>query len=317
MKEYSIKGSDIRPEKINLELKDVKKSGTFLSNVFFWWNLVWWSLPYTRPIGRQMRFILWDNYHEMPFGLIGLQSPPFRSPLRDNFLNISINKDHEWINQSMYIQRLGSLPPYNELLGSKMCAMALVSNEIRESYTRKYKDRITMLRKKVLPSRLLFLTTTSAFGKSSIYERLKYKEEKIYEFIGYTSGSGTFHIPQSLYEELLDLLKSQGIDASIGYGTGPSRKMSLITMAFKKLKISNYIFHNVKRGYYFFPNISNLNKVIHHDEEPDWYDRPFKDLSAFWKERWCIPRSKRMEKWKNFDPDNFFQKVKSDLDNLR
>lgn len=312
IKNFSIDGKDLEPDKINLKLIEIEPDA-LESKLFFWWNLVWWSLPYDRPIGRQMRFILWDEYHDAPFGLIGLQSPPLASSVRDNFIGLNNGNKEYWINQSMYGQRIGALPPYNELLGGKMVALSLVSNEVRERYENKYRNRITLLENKKIPSRLLFITTTSAFGKSSVYERLRYKDEAVSTFLGFTSGAGTFHLPQILYEELLGFLEADGIDTKRGYGTGPSRKLKLIDKGFNKLELKNltrsFIFHNIKRGYYLFPNVKNLKNVIQKDERPLRYNRPFKELSEFWLERWCIPRSERKDEWKNFYANKFFRNV--------
>ena len=96
-----------------------------------WWNLVWWSIPYQRSYGRQMRFIVWDTAHDIPFGLILLQSPVLKMSVRDKYLEIPKEELDLWVNKSMHAQRVGALPPYNEILGGKMVALALTSNEIR------------------------------------------------------------------------------------------------------------------------------------------------------------------------------------------
>jgi len=309
---HSINGSEIEPNSIDLKLVEVKPKSAE-STFFFWWNLIWWSLPYAHPVGRQLRFILWDRYHDAPFGLILLQSPPLRSSVRDDFLGLGHKNVDYWINQSMYGQRIGALPPYNSLLGAKMVALSLTSNEIREIYERKYKNRETLLRKRVLPNRLLFITTTSAFGKSSVYERITYEGNVVSRFIGFTAGSGTFHIPEALYEKLLLFLEKKGYDVKRGYGTGPSRKLRLLNLAFRKLDLKKFSFHTIRRGYYFFSNVRNLMRVIHENEEPQWHDRPFDKLSVFWKNRWCVPRSGRTECWKKFDSTTYFNKVKNQL----
>lgn len=319
MKKFSIDGKDIQPDKIKLKLIEVKPN-SFESRLFFWWNLVWWSLPYDKPIGRQMRFVLWDEYHDAPFGLIGLQSPPLASSVRDNYLGLNNGNREYWINQSMYGQRIGALPPYNELLGGKMVALSLVSNEIRKAYEKKYRNRKTLLKKRKIPNRLLFITTTSAYGRSSVYERIKYKGEKVSIFLGFTSGAGTFHLPQELYEKLLIFLEQEGINTKRGYGTGPSRKLKLVDLGFKKLGLKNisgsYVFHNIRRGYYLFSHVKNLRNVIQKNKRPLWYDRPFNKLFIFWLERWCIPRSKRKKEWKIFDSNKFFRKMQIQLNKL-
>ena len=58
-KQYSLIGNNINPSRIQLEMRPVK-SGSEDELLFRWWNLTWWSMPYQRPYGRQMRFILWD-----------------------------------------------------------------------------------------------------------------------------------------------------------------------------------------------------------------------------------------------------------------
>lgn len=88
IKQFSVSGAELNPEKIDLKLIEVKPD-SLESKIFFWWNLIWWSLPFDRPIGRQMKFILWDDYHNAPFGLVGLQSPPLRSSVRDKFLGLN------------------------------------------------------------------------------------------------------------------------------------------------------------------------------------------------------------------------------------
>lgn len=315
IKKFSINGEDLEPSKIDLELIEVTPE-SFESKIFFWWNLVWWSVPFDKPIGRQMKFILWDKHHNAPFGLIGLQSPPLRSSVRDSFLSLNNGNIDYWINQSMYGQRIGALPPYNELLGGKMVALSLTSNELRKAYSKKYENRKSLIRKRIIPSRLLFITTTSAFGKSSVYERIKYNGETVGRFIGFTSGSGTFHLPQTLYEEALLFLEQKGISVKRGYGTGPSRKLTLIDTAFRYLKIPNFTFHNIRRGYYIFPHAKNLHNVIHKNKRPLWHDRPFKELIDFWKERWAIPRSERIDEWKHFSTKDFFRKTEMQLRRL-
>lgn len=316
IKEFGISGNEIKPNEIELKLIEVRPK-SFELKLFLWWNLVWWNLPYeSRLIGRQMKFILWDTTHNAPFGLIGLQSPPLKSSVRDNSIGIEKEDRDFWINQSLYAQRVGALPPYNELLGGKMVALSLTSNEIREIYKKKYENKKTFLKKREIPSRLLFVTTTSAYGKSSVYERLKYNNEPVSIFLGYTTGKGTFHIPEHLYIEMLKFLQQKEINIKRGFGTGPSRKLRLIDKCLRLLNIPSFSTHTIKRGYYLFPNVKNLSEVIQKREEPVWYNRPFHKLSEYWMNRWCIPRSKRNIRWRGFNCKEFFAKIENELNKL-
>lgn len=301
IKPYTIHGGELNVDKIKIRLIQVTNSEDLYGDIFLWWNLTWWSVPYTKPIGRLIKIIVWDDYHNVPIGLIELQSPPLRSKVRDDYLKINSHSDAFWINQSLYGHRIGALPPYNELLGAKLVALLLTTNEIRQMYYEKYNNRETLMKKRILPANLLFITTTSAYGNSSVYDRLKYKDENVAQFLGYTTGRGTFHISDDIYKELLIYLHNQSIDTTLGYGTGPSRKLFLIEKAFSLLGLNNYHYHNIKRGYYLFPHVKNLLDVIHNEHEPDWIDRSTNSICEYWKNRYCIPRSVRKKDWKLFD----------------
>lgn len=305
---YCRDGSEIIPEKISLELREVQR-GSFEEILFRWWNLVWWSIPFQRSYGRQMRFLLWDTMHDAPFGLICLQSPVLKMSVRDNYLGIPNNELDIWINKSLNAQRVGALPPYNGLLGGKMVALSLSCNEMREAYRRKYENYISIIKGRKLKPELLFITTTSAFGKSSLYNRLKYNGEIVAESLGYTQGSGTFHIPEKLYVELLNFLNSKKYDIKRGYGHGPSRKLRLISLGLNYLGLPKFEYHGIKREFYLFPLVKELRSVIQKSQKPIWIDRPFNKLVDYWKERWAIPRAERMPEWEYFNAEHFFKKV--------
>ena len=262
---------EINPDKIKLELIEIE-SGTLYEKIFKWWNLAWWSMPFQKAFGRQMRFLLWDTYHNAPFGLIGLQSPILKMSVRDKYLNISNEKLDFWINQSMNAQRIGALPPYNELIGGKMVSLALVSKEIRLAYKRKYKDTITILENRKIKSDLLFITTTSGFGRSSIYNRLKFDNKMIAKSLGYTKGFGSFHINDNLFKRIISYLKDEGIDTFRSYGGGPSKRIKLLNKAFKLLEIPGIEKHGLKREFFIFENVENLHGVLHNNEKPIYLD---------------------------------------------
>jgi len=315
-KMYCRDGRDIVPEEIELELREVK-SGSLEEILFRWWNLIWWSIPYQRSYGRQMRFLLWDNVHNAPFGLIGLQSPVLKMSVRDNALETPKDELDTWVNKSMNAQRVGALPPYNELLGGKMVALTLTSNEIREAYKTKYKGYVTIIKGRKLEPDLLFITTTSAFGKSSLYNRLKYKDDVVAECLGYTQGSGSFHISEELYKEILKFLANKGVDVTTGYGHGPSRKLKLLSLGLHYLGLSSFEFHGIKRGFYLFPFVKNLREVIRQHQKPVWFNRPFHELQDYWQERWAIPRAERKPEWKDFKAAEFFERAERMLRGIK
>jgi hypothetical protein len=310
-----INGADLEIMKITPMLIEVKADSIYES-IFRWWNLVWWSLPYERAYGRQIRFLVWDDYHNAPIGLIGLHSPILSWKVRDSYLQIPREKRDYWVNQSLSAQRLGALPPYNDVMGGKLIAFLTTSNIVRETYSNKYINAETILNRKKIPARLLFITTTVAYGKSSIYNRLKYENQPVAKFIGYSEGSGSFHIPNKLYLELLKYLEKEGIDTTRGYGAGPSRKLRLIDSALTLLGFTNGSKHGITRAVYLFPFVDNLSAVISKEAEPNWYHRSVKNLTDYWKDHWAIKRANKESLHMGFNAKQFISATTDDINKL-
>ncbi|MFC2047922.1 Druantia anti-phage system protein DruA [Chloroflexota bacterium] len=314
IQQYMIDGKNLDVSRIQPTLVTVAPDSEW-EILFRWWNLTWWSLPYERAYGRQIRFVIWDQYHKSIIGLIGLQSPILSWSARDNFLGITEEKRDLIVNQSLSAQRLGALPPYNSILGGKLVALLMSSRTVGETYKTKYEGRRTVIQNRVIPPRLLFITTTGAYGKSSVYNRLKYQGQDVAKFIGYTTGSGSFHIPDTLFDELIVFLKSKGIDTRRGYGSGPSRKLRLIDTALKQLNFKNGVNHGVKRAVYLFPFATNLKEIIESDEPPVWLNRSTEELSDFWKQRWALQRANREQSYTNFNGKDYVTTTLLDTEN--
>ena len=313
IKQYLLDGFDLDVEKIKPKLIEVK-TGSEWEILFRWWNLVWWSLPYERAYGRQIRYVVWDQYHKAPIGLIGLQSPILSWRVRDDYLGITKEYRDYWVNQSLSAQRLGALPPYNYVLGGKLVAYLMTADVVRKRFKAKYSSVETLIQKRKLPANLLFITTTGAYGKSSVYTRLKYKGQYVAKFIGYSNGSGSFHIPNDLFDKLIIFLEQNGYDVRRGYGSGPSRKLRLISQALRLLGFENGAFHGIQRAVYLFPFVENLKEVIRDGVRPKWYHRSIKELTQYWKERWAIPRAEKDQRYKTFNSNEFIEEALANLD---
>lgn len=262
----------------------------------------YWSIPYSFGFGRRLRYLILDNSNQKLIGIFGLQSPPIGFPARDRLFSFPKEKKTELINQTMDIFTLGAIPPYSKLLAGKLIALSTVSNEVRQDYRSKYSDKKTEMEQRILPSHLVALTTTSAFGRSSIYNRLKFNKFSIAESIGYTKGYGNFHL-QRLYPILKSYLELQDINTNGGYGTGPKRTWQLMRRALDKLEISTDLLkHGVKREAYLFRLIDNLEEYMEgKTTSPKYRDFPFDDLAAYWNKRWLKKRIERIDGWHTWD----------------
>ena len=183
-------------------------------------------------------------------------------------------------------------------IAGKLIALCVTANEVRKDYRATYSGRKTEMEGRVLPAHLVALTTTSAFGRSSIYNRLKYKDIIIAESLGYTNGYGNFHF-QRLYPLFKEYLESKNINTKGGYGTGPRRTWQLITRTLKELELpGDLLRHGVKREAFLFRLINNLEDYMSaKSKTPKYRDLPFNDLAEFWKERWLKGRYTRVDSW--------------------
>lgn len=293
---FFAEGEEVVPEWVDPALVEVTTEQQH--NLFRVARLLW-SIPFSKGYGRRLRFLVIDQSNGKLIGLLALQSPPLSFPARDRLFRYPPGRKTELVNQTMDIQTLGAVPPYNRLLGGKLVALIAASNEVRQAYQGKYSGRATEMEGRILPPHLVALTTTSAFGRSSLYNRLRYKGMAIAESIGYTEGYGIFHLLE-LYPLFRQLLESQGISTRGGFGTGPRRKWQTIVRALNQLGLpSDLLYHGIKREVFLFRLIDNLEAYMEgRDTEPIYRDLPFADLVTWWRERWLLPRAERVDGWK-------------------
>lgn len=291
-------GDEVVPERIDPVLVEVV---TEEQHDLFRVARLLWSLPFSKGYGRRMRFLVVDRANGKLIGLLALQSPPLAFPARDRLFRYPPGRKTEMVNQTMDIQTLGAVPPYNRLLGGKLIALAAVSNEIRQIYWHKYSGRATEIERRVLPPHLVALTTTSAFGRSSLYNRLSYRGIRVAESLGYTEGYGTFHLME-FYPLFREFLERQGISTRGGFGVGPRRKWQTMVRALRRLGLpSDLLHHGVKREAFLFRLVDNLEAYMEgRDAEPAYRNWPFSELVAWWRERWLLPRSQRVEGWREW-----------------
>ena len=304
---FFAEGSEIIPEAVKPKLVPVTL--TWQGDLFRLARYLW-SLPYSFGFGRRLRYLVLDDANNKLVGIFGLQSPPIHFPARDKLFDYPEGTKTALVNQTMDIFTLGAIPPYNQLLGGKLISLAAASNEVRQDYQAKYTGRKTEMEERVLPAHLVALTTTSAFGRSSIYNRLKYKEQLVAESLGYTEGYGNFHL-QRLYPAFKEYLEAEGISTQGGYGTGPRRTWQLIRRVLDSVDLpGDPLKHGVKREVFLFRLVSNLEDYIEgRAQTPDYLDYPFSELAQYWKDRWLIPRAERVDGWHQWESQKIVERL--------
>ena len=109
----------------------------------------YWSSPYTDYVGRRIRIIIRDD--GLPtspvLGIAAIGSSIIHIPERDDWVGWDTQTRSNRIIYTMDAYVLGAIPPYNHLLGGKLVAYMLASNEFRRIYKRKYQSAVTNIKK--------------------------------------------------------------------------------------------------------------------------------------------------------------------------
>ena len=188
----------------------------------------YWSSPASEYVGRRIRVLVRDKglQGSPVIGIAAIGSSIIHIPDRDNWIGWDIKTRTNRIIYVMDAYVVGALPPYNDLLGGKLIAYLLASNEIRRIYQKKYAKSETIINARKRVSDLALIMTTSLYGSnSSQYNRLRYKNSLLCKPIGTTSGFGTIHISGETFSAMRELLESEGCDISHKFGDGPNWRM--------------------------------------------------------------------------------------------
>lgn len=272
----------------------------------------YWSSPYSEYVGRRIRLLIRDDYlpNKPVIGIAALGSPIIHIPERDNWIEWDKNTRTDNLIYTMDAYVLGALPPYNYLLGGKLVSYIMASNEIRKIYNHKYKDKVTIIKKRKAND-LVCIFVTSLYGRSSIYNRIKFNDKLLYNHIGETKGYGSLHLSNETFSAMIELLKQNNIYLSNRFGGGPSWKMRVIRVVGGILGFdtNSLLKHSFKRWIYAIPLAKNFREfLIKKDNKPLYYDYPLDELVTFWKKRWLSMRKKSpsvIANVRNFDKNKF------------
>lgn len=302
---WFLDGSKLDPNRIEPRLVLVKADT--LEEDLFRLARHTWSIPFSKGYGRRLRFLVVDDYHEAVIGIIGMQSPPADLACREDLFTFPLKRKLELINQTMDVYSLGAIPPYSFLLGGKLVAGLVSSNEVRIAYWRQYASKRTLLEDKRISQPLVAATTTSAFGRSSIYNRLVYNGRKLAEPIGYTKGYGLIHL-EEIYPRISKFVKACGFDVSGGFGKGPKIRWQIVTRALQLLGLpSSYLEHGLGREVFLFRFVDGLEEGMSGGDFGNPLNMAADEYADYWKHRWLKPRMQTNQSWQNFSSQSLFE----------
>lgn len=265
----------------------------------------YWSSPYSEYVGRRIKLIIRD--YGLPnkpvIGIAALGSPIIHIPERDNWIGWDKNTRTSNLNYTMDAYVIGALPPYNYLLGGKLISYLLASKEIRDIFEEKYQH--------TKYNKLAGIFTTSLYGKSSQYNRVKMRGNLLYNPIGSTKGYGTLHLTNETFNAMSDYLKENNIIVSNKFGFGPSWRMRVIRTAGELLGFNPdfLLCHSFKRKIYYVSLAKNSIEFINgNTTNLINYQSSAKTLSNHWRRRWLMKRlayKPILEDVKNFRTEDF------------
>ncbi len=302
LSKYLGSGSDVDPTLI--DPYPVLVDGSEEMGALFRLACLWWSVPVSRGFGRRFRVLVFDASNGKLFGLLGLTDPVFNLRVRDTWVGWDAHQREERLVHVMDAYVLGAVPPYNSLLGAKLMALLSTSDFIRDVFRKRYRTSRSVIRQREFDGRLAMITTTSALGRSSIYNRLRFRGEEVFHPVGFTEGYGHFHLANGTYEHLRAYLVSLGDEEITRYkfGNGPNYRIRVVRTALEHLKLPpDLLRHGVRRGVYVAPLAENSQEFLRGERERlRWRERPFEEMVDLWRERWLLPRASRDFSYRDF-----------------
>jgi hypothetical protein len=293
---YFADGNDVDPRRIQPRLELVQAK-TWQARLFRLASLTW-SVPVSQGYGRRIRFLVWDSNNDKLIGLIGLADPVFNLRVRDDFVGWTTEDRRARLVNVLDAYVLGAILPYSLLLGGKLIASLVCTADVRDIFARKYSRARGIISKKRKGAALVMVTTSSALGRSSIYNRLRLGSFRLFQSVGYTAGWGHFHIPAPLFQTMRAYLRERRHEYADNhkYGDGPNWRLRTIRACLSELGLNpNLLRHGVAREVFICELAVNARSFLSGAAvTPFFADLPtIEQVTAAASRRWIIPRSCR------------------------
>ena len=312
---YFANGEDVNPSIIDPEL--VPAISQKFTGYLFRLATLFWSVPVSPGYGRRIRFLVMDRSNGKLIGIFALGDPVFNLKCRDQLIGWNQLDRRSRLVNVMDAYVVGAVPPYNQLLGGKLVASLMCSQEVNRFFMERYKNSEGVISGEKKSPRLTLITVTSALGRSSLYNRLKLiqGDKTLINFkkIGETSGFGHFQISNELFERMRALLALESHSYANGhqFGQGPNWRLRVTRVGLKRLGLDeDLVHHGINREVYASPLAENFKEFLRGEiEQPDIKIYPAQTIADAALHRWIIPRSISHPEWKNFRRDSLMEQL--------
>lgn len=304
--QYFANGNDIIPKRIQPKMVLVDSNHKLWD--LFNYIKIHWNIPISNGYGKRLTYLIFDKNNNKIMGILGLCDPVFSIQSRDDYIGWSKENKQLNLNKVMEGFVIGSVPPYNKILGGKYISSLLFSNRIREDYKKKYKGTKSYIKKRVNTGELILISTLSALGKSSIYDRIKLPNGQCFHSCGYSNGYGEFQFHGSLYREIFSFVSKyfNPTRKVKNWGSGFRNKREVMQKFFNSIEFPyNLLRHNIRREQFIIPLCKNYKDALILNKKPKYYDITIEEISEFMKKRWIIPRSQRDDSFLKWDKKDY------------
>lgn len=217
----------------------------------------------------------------------------------------------------MEIVVCGGVPPYSYLLSGKLASLLMVSPEVVDEYSRRYKDQPSIIASQMAgrvisrKPELVHLGTTSLYSVgSSQYNRVRLpvgtlpdqQSDLSFNRIGETEGYGSVHLSRETQTYLSFISEADDEHRRVNnvFGEGANPKMRRISQGLAALGLNDadLLRHAHSRIVYSVPLVSNLTRYL---LELDAKPKPIikntrqpkvatQKIAEFWLTRWVASR---------------------------
>ena len=286
-------GAEVNPEQLDPRLVEVQPKSE--DELLFRYAALHWSIPVSSGYGRRLRFLILDQSNGKLIGILGLGDPVFSIRTRDKWVGWDREIRKTKLRHVMEAFVLGAVPPYSFLLCGKLVALLATSDEVREAFQERYgTNRATLISGAPSDGRLALITTISALGRSSVYNRLKFRDTRAFCSVGYTEGWGEIYFSNGLYAPL-HAYATANLDPTMrnkAWGHGFRNRQEVVRKCLADLGLSQSIRrHRIRREAFVAPLAENTPEFLSgKDAELHSFSRPAEEISAWFRERWLRRR---------------------------
>lgn len=312
LRDYFARGCEVDPRKIKPKLIEV--IGNSVESRLFRLATKFWSVPVSQGFGRRMRFLVMDEQNNKLIGIFALGDPVFNLRARDQWIGWDVQDRMQRLISVMDAYVVGALPPYSYLIGGKLVAALAASDEVRKAYDKKYLESKSIISDTKKHAKLVLVTTTSALGRSSLYNRLSIPNGPEYIRIGATAGYGHFHLSGDIFEMMRRYLKQtrHPYSSAHQFGQGPNWRFRVARVALAKigLNANQFMQHGIEREVYAVPLAENWKEILLGKQSRVRAIHIRADeIAEYCLSRWMVPRSERDKRYLDYDPSTVLQEL--------